>query len=181
MKSLLVFALILCVITRVMAQGGVRNSRTHYQRRIDSRVHDSASARDAQVDAAAAEAAAYLRSERSGTEVRGGSHARVKQKSKPENAGGRLDSAIEKQIGDWVARKPNPNAGRDEDDEEEEIGQYRTATGGIINTMMIFLTFVAFIGNGACLWHVFFMKDLAHSTNQSHPVSSKVTARGTKI
>ncbi len=35
----------------------------------------------------------------------------------------------------------------------------RTATGGIINTLMIFLTFMAFIGNAAFLVHVFWLKE----------------------
>ena len=35
----------------------------------------------------------------------------------------------------------------------------RTATGGVINTLMIFLTILAFVGNAAFLVHVFWLKE----------------------
>jgi hypothetical protein len=40
-------------------------------------------------------------------------------------------------------------------EEESEVSQ-RTATGGIVNTLLCFLTVVAFLGNAAFLVYVFF-------------------------
>jgi len=44
------------------------------------------------------------------------------------------------------------------DDHDVEILP-RTATGGIINTVLVFLCFVAFLGNAAFLVHVFYFKE----------------------
>ena len=47
---------------------------------------------------------------------------------------------------------------KSEDDDEKDITP-RTATGGIINTVLVFLCFVAFLGNAIFLYHVFFGKE----------------------
>lgn len=43
------------------------------------------------------------------------------------------------------------------DDDEKSEHVPRTATGGVINTIMVFLTIVSFIGNGMFLVYVFWL------------------------
>jgi hypothetical protein len=50
-----------------------------------------------------------------------------------------------------------PKDGSIPDAEETDEQSIRTATGGIIYTIMISLTVIAFIGNGAFLVYVFFL------------------------
>lgn len=44
-----------------------------------------------------------------------------------------------------------------DDDYERDIGEIRTATGGFIYTLMVTLTIVAFLSNGAFLVYVFWL------------------------
>ena len=53
---------------------------------------------------------------------------------------------------------PGKEVESEEDDDDTDTAP-RTATGGIINTLLVFLCFVAFLGNAIFLYHVFFGKE----------------------
>lgn len=71
-----------------------------------------------------------------------------------------LDKEIKDHLNDWV-KKPDIDKDDDTHDRLKELPppHARTATGGIINTLMVSLTFLAFFGNVAFLVHVFWVKE----------------------
>ena len=65
-----------------------------------------------------------------------------------------------------IKETENVFEGKEEEEEvdddkfrKQEAPKPRTATGGVINTLMIFLTILAFFGNAAFLIHVFWLKE----------------------
>ena len=56
-------------------------------------------------------------------------------------------------------KKVAPGKDAESDDDDDTDTAHRTATGGIINTLLVFLCFVAFLGNAIFLYHVFFGKE----------------------
>jgi hypothetical protein len=71
-----------------------------------------------------------------------------------------LDTQIKDSLNDWV-RKAGGEKDDDRGSDKENLPPPapRTATGGIINTLMVALTFLAFFGNAAFLVHVFLLKE----------------------
>jgi hypothetical protein len=71
-----------------------------------------------------------------------------------------LDTQIKDSLNDW-ARKPGGEKDDDRGSDKDNMPPPapRTATGGIINTLMVALTFLAFFGNAAFLVHVFLLKE----------------------
>lgn len=74
-------------------------------------------------------------------------------------------------------RQPKPESHEDVEDIEESTGDDkppRTATGGVINTLLVALSFLAFGGNLLFLVHVFYLKEkvvplkLVHSEERAH-------------
>ena len=90
-----------------------------------------------------------------------------------------FDSLLEEEINGMGRKAPKAESKSlgDEDDDEDEP-EPRSAMAGIMNTIMVILTFVSFIGNGIFLVHVFWFKDLGHVTNQSAtPIAAEVVAK----
>ena len=57
-----------------------------------------------------------------------------------------------------ASSSPNTANAKDKDDDyERDVGEIRTATGGFIYTLMVTLTVVAFLSNGAFLVYVFWL------------------------
>ncbi len=56
-------------------------------------------------------------------------------------------------------KKMAPDKEAESEDDDDTDTAPRTATGGIINTLLVFLCFVAFLGNAIFLYHVFFGKE----------------------
>jgi len=71
-----------------------------------------------------------------------------------------VDTAIDKLIKEEIFLQKHEDGDDDQGNREKlPPPAPRTATGGIINTLMIFLSFLAFLGNAGFLIHVFWLKE----------------------
>jgi hypothetical protein len=70
-----------------------------------------------------------------------------------------VDTVIDELIKEEVSEHVNGDDDQDGRAETLPPPAPRTATGGIINTLMIFLSFLAFLGNAGFLVHVFWLKE----------------------
>ena len=72
-----------------------------------------------------------------------------------------LNSEILKGISDLASNEEVEKEEHADDDRyrKQEAPKPRTATGGVINTVMIFLTILAFVGNAAFLVYIFWLKE----------------------
>ena len=75
------------------------------------------------------------------------------EKDPNELISGGINSLVRKE------KKVSSNKARGSKDDDDKDLAPRTATGGIINTLLVFLCFVAFLGNAIFLYHVFFGKE----------------------
>ena len=69
--------------------------------------------------------------------------------------GQKLDTSLSRSVSESLNAVSNSGAIDQEKDLEQPEAPLRTATGGIINSILVFLSIVAFIGNGVFMVNVF--------------------------